>query len=536
MIKLGLKDQLLSSPTIWHCTHCETCSFVCPQGIEFCTVVDVLREMATKQGYTDIKVLQMFGTSPCKAACPAHISIPGFISAISQGKYSEGLKLIKKEMPFPAICGRVCPHPCEEQCSRSDLDDPLSIMYLKRFLADEDLVSEACYVPEIKDHKDDKVAVIGAGPAGLTTAYYLAIEGYPVIVFEKLPIAGGMMAVGIPEFRLPRDILRTEIDVIEKLGVEIKLNCEIGKHRSFDDLKKEFDAVFIGAGCHRGMKLRIPGEDSVAGVIDGITFLRDIHLGKPSSHRGRLVVIGGGNTAVDCARAAKRLGYEHVTILYRRTREEMPAYPWEVEEAIEEEIDIHFLTAPLKILAKQGKISGLECLQMSLGEPDESGRRRPIPIGGSEFQVKADVLVSAIGHSPDLGCLTHGPRVDVSQWNLIEADPFTCVTNVAGIFAGGDVVSGPSTVVEAVAFGKKAAISIDRYLKGEDIKRDRQKNWIGYHFAPETIDPKEKESMPCLSLAERKRAFKEINLGFNNEQARREANRCFRICGIQKVV
>jgi NADPH-dependent glutamate synthase beta subunit-like oxidoreductase len=490
--------------------------------------------MATKQGYNDTEELHMFGTSPCKAACPAHISIPGFISAISQEKYSEGLKLIKKEMPFPAICGRVCPHPCEEQCSRSDLDDPLSIMYLKRFLADEDLVSEACYVPEIKDHKDDKVAVIGAGPAGLTTAYYLAIEGYTVTVFEKLPVAGGMMAVGIPEFRLPRDILRTEIDVIEKLGVEVKLNCEIGKHVRFDDLEKEFDAVFIGVGCHRGMKLRIPGEEGVEGVIDGITFLRDIHLGNPPAHRGRLVVIGGGNTAVDCARAAKRLGYEDVTILYRRTREEMPAYSWEIEEALEEEIDIHFLTAPLKILAKQGKISGVECVQMSLGEPDESGRRRPVPIGGSEFQVKADVLVPAIGYSPDLGCLAHGPGVSVSQWDLIEADPFSGVTNVAGIFAGGDVVSGPSTVVEAVAFGKKAAVSIDRYLKGEDMIQGHQENWIGCQYTPPTNESKQKVSMPNLSVAERRRSFREINLGFTEELAKSEADRCYRICGINE--
>jgi NADPH-dependent glutamate synthase beta subunit-like oxidoreductase len=534
MIKLGLKDQLLSSPAIWHCTYCDTCAFVCPQDVQFSSVVDVLREMAIDQEHIDGKRIERWGTAPCKAACPAHISIQGFVGAIVEGRYKEGLKLIKEEMPFPAICGRICPHPCEAQCNRGRIDKPIAIEFLKRYLADVDILSETPYIPKKKGSKEEEVAVIGAGPAGLTVAYYLAVEGYPVTIFEKHPVAGGMMAVGIPEFRLPRNILRAEIDVIEKLGVEIKLNIEIGKDLSFADLQKRYKAIFIGVGCHRVLRLGVPGEDELTGVVDGLTFLRDINLGNFPTSKGRLVVIGGGNTAIDCARVAKRLRYNSVAILYRRTREEMPASSWEVDETIEEGIEIQFLTAPMKILAENGKVSGLECIRMELGKPDESGRRKPIPIEGSEFKVKADVVVPAIGQEPDLNFLSDKWETDISKKSLIAADPLTGVTSIPGIFAGGDVVSGPCTVVEAVAFGKKAAIWIGRYLKGEDTGARPKRNWKGIEFVPEDAKLKEREPMARIQLTERKRTFKEIALGFNEEQATREADRCFRTCGIQE--
>jgi NADPH-dependent glutamate synthase beta subunit-like oxidoreductase len=437
-------------------------------------------------------------------------------------------------MPFPAVCGRVCPHPCEEACNRGKIDEPIAIEYLKRFLADVDLASDTQYLPQIKEQKEDKVAIVGAGPAGLTAAYYLAIEGYRVTIFERLPVAGGMMAVGIPEYRLPRDVLQGEIDVIKKLGVEIKLNFEIGKDLSFEDMRKDYKAVFISVGCHQAMKLGIPGEDELDGVVDCISFLREINLGTPPAYKGRLVVLGGGNAAIDSARVAKRLGYDDVAILYRRTREEMPASPWEIEEAVEEGIDLEFLTAPLRIEDSNGKATGLECIRMTMGEPDESGRRKPIPIEGSEFIVKADVIIVAIGQRSDLSFLGNGHGVNISPKNTIEVDRVTAATNIPGIFAGGDVASGPKIVVEAVAFGKQAAISIDRYLKGQDIRIGRGKDWKGMAFEPDHAESSARQPMPRLPLAQRSSAFNEVDLGFEEEQAEQEALRCLRLCGMQK--
>ncbi len=534
MIKMGLKDRLLGSEFIWHCTHCDTCGFVCPQNVRFSFVVDVLREMAVAQGYVDGKDVAKWGTAPCKAACPAHISIPGFLRAVAAGRYVEGLKLIKEQMPFPGICGRICPHPCEEKCNRGSLDRPIAIEYLKRFLADVDSAKKTDYVPEKKPDSKKSVAVIGSGPAGLTAANYLAIEGHAVTVFEKHPVAGGMMAVGIPEFRLPGNILQAEIAVIEKLGVEIQLNVEIGKDLSFAELQKRFDAIFVAVGCQRPLKLGISGEDELIGVWDGLTFLRKVRLGDPPAAEGRLIVVGGGSTAVDCARVAKRLGYEHVSIVYRRTREEMPASPWEVEDTIEEEIDIQYLTAPVKIHGEKGKVCGLECIRMRLGEPDNSGRRRPIPITGSEFMIHADIIVTALGQNVDLSCLPNDLGVDVSMRGLVKADPQTGSTNLPGVFSGGDVVSGPGTVVEAVAIGKRASVAIDKYLRGEESAEGHGYDWKGIVYLPEETMQMERSSMPRLSLPERMTTFREIDLGLGEEQARYEAERCFKICGMQR--
>ncbi|MFH1489428.1 MAG: FAD-dependent oxidoreductase [Pseudomonadota bacterium] len=535
MIKLGLKDQLLRSPTLWHCTHCETCGFVCPQNVRFSTVVDVLREIAVKEGYDDGIEVEKWGTAPCKATCPAHISIPGFVGAVAEGRYEEGLKLIKEEMPFPGICGRICPHPCETDCNRGSLDKPVAIEYLKRFLADADLSRENGTVPERKPDKKGRVAVIGAGPAGLTAAYYLAMEGYGLTVFEKLPVAGGMMAAGIPEFRLPRNILEAEIEVIRKLGVEFRLGVEIGKDLGFSDVKKDYDAVFIGVGCHRSLKLGIPGEDELRGVMDGLTFLREVNLGNLPAPEGRLVIIGGGNTAVDCARVARRLGYESVAVYYRRTREEMPASPWEVEDTIEEEIDVQYLTAPVRILGEEGKVTGVECVRMKLGERDESGRRRPLPVKGSEFTVQANVVVTALGQTAELTFLSDDIGIHVTNRGLIQVEPQSGRTSVAGIFSGGDAAYGPRTVVEAVAFGKEAAAAIDRYLKGGDLDAGGGPAWKGIAYRPEDAATMERVPIPRLSLLERKGTFKEVDLGFSEEQARCEARRCFKICGIQRI-
>jgi NADPH-dependent glutamate synthase beta subunit-like oxidoreductase len=534
MIKTGMKDQLLGSPTIWHCTHCDTCLFVCPQGVRFSAVVDVLREMAIQQGYASGEGCEKWGTAPCKASCPAHISIPGFVSAVAEGRYEEGLKLIKEEMPFPGICGRICPHPCEEECNRGKVDKPVAIEYLKRFLADWDLTKTTPYVPLKKAAKKERVAVVGAGPAGLTAAYYLAIEGYGVTVFEKYPVPGGMMTLGIPEFRLPRNILQAEIDVIRKLGVEIRLNVEIGEDIEFADLQRDYQAVFLGIGCQQAIKLSIPGEETFRGVVDGLEFLREINLGNLPPSRGKLVIVGGGNTAVDCARTAKRLGFESVVLLYRRTREEMPANPWEVEDTIEEEIDIEYLTLPVRILGENGKVTGVECVRMKLGEPDESGRRRPVRIEGSEFTIQTDMVVAALGQTPDLRCLPRPLETTISSRGFLVADPQTGLTKAPLVFSGGDVVSGPRTVVEAIGFGKEAARSIDRVLRGEDVQAGRGPQWKGIGYSPESVERRERETMPRLALQERKSSFDEVDLGFDDQQVGCEAERCFRICGIQR--
>jgi NADPH-dependent glutamate synthase beta subunit-like oxidoreductase len=534
MIKVGLKEQLLSSSTIWYCTHCDTCAFCCPQEVTFSDIIDVLREMALEQGYADPETYSIWGTGPCQAACPANIRIPGFISAILQGKYAEGVQLIKRDLPFPGICGRVCPHPCEANCNRGRLDEPIDIMHLKRFLADAYLGGVDPGAPTIKEKRPEKVAIIGAGPAGLTAAYYLALKGYGVTVYEKTPVAGGMMALGIPAFRLPRDILHREIAEIEALGVELHLNCEVGKDIFISHLKQEFDAMFIGLGMHCAAKLGIPGEDDLDGSMDGITFLRELNLDQPPQVSGRVAVIGGGNVAVDCARSVLRLGYGPVTILYRRSRDEMPAYPEEVENALQEGIEIQFLTAPLAVKGKDGKVTGLTCQRLELGEPDASGRRRPVPVADSAFNFPCEVVISAIGQAADGDFFTSWEGVALSQKNLVEVDPVTGATAVPGVFAGGDIVTGPNTVVAAIAAGKEAAISIDRYLKGQDLHQGRPKPWQGLVFVPEGLTSQPRMAMPCLPMAQRLRTFEEVELGFTEEQARQEAARCSRLCGVQK--
>jgi NADPH-dependent glutamate synthase beta subunit-like oxidoreductase len=533
-LKVGLKDQLLRSPALWYCTHCHTCAFCCPQEVTFSDLVEVLREMALQQGYADPQVYLPWATAPCQAACPAHVSIPGFISAILQGKYAEGVKLIKRDLPFPGICGRVCPHPCEAKCNRSRLDEPLAIMHLKRFLADAYRSGMEGGAAALKENRGEKVAVIGAGPAGLTAAYYLALKGYQVTVFEKAPVAGGMMALGIPAFRLPRDVLHREIAEIEALGVEIRLNCEVGRDVSFSNIKREFDAIFISIGLHQAQKMGLPGEDELHGVMDGITFLREVNLDRPPEFSGRVAVIGGGNVAVDCARAARRLGYGPVTILYRRTRDEMPAYPEEVENALHEGVEIQFLTAPVAIEGEGGKVTGLTCQHLELGEPDASGRRRPLPVPGSEFSFPCEVVISAIGQASDHDFFAALEGVEVSGKNLLVVDQVTGATGSPGIFAGGDVVSGPHTVVAAIAAAKEAAISMDRYLKGQDLQLGRPKRWQGLAFVPQGLEFQPREAIACLPQALRVRTFKEVELGFTEEQARREATRCLRLCGLQK--
>lgn len=519
------------------CTGCGDCANVCPVSVPSDFNENLNERKAIYRHFPQAIpsgfAIDKRGTSPCKATCPTHISVQGYIALIAKGKYKEALKLIKQEHPFPAVCGRVCNHPCEEACKRGDVDEPLDIMHLKRFVADMDLFDETKFMPECKEKNGKRIAVIGAGPSGLTAAYYLAIEGYEVVVFEAAPIAGGWMTLGIPEYRLPRDIINAEIQIIKDLGVDIRCNTAVGKDVQFDDLMKEYDAVFVGCGTMLSSKLDIPGED-MQGVIHGVDYLRRINLGEKVFLGDKVAVVGGGNVAMDAVRVAKRTGSKDVFILYRRTRAEMPAAPEEIEEALEEGIRMEFLVAPVRVVGENGKVTGIECQRMELGEPDKSGRRRPIPIKGSEFIVECDAIVPAIGQAADLGFISKESGVSINKWNNIDADEVTFQTNIDKVFSGGDVVTGPQTVVKAVNAGKEAAISIDRFLKGEDLKAGRRTDWKEGLADPgdtSKVAKKKRVKMEHLDPKTRASNWEEVIKGMSEEAAKYEAERCLS-CGI----
>ena len=519
------------------CTGCGDCAKVCPVNVPSDFNEQLSERQATYRHFPQAIpsgfAIDKLGTSPCKATCPTHISVQGYVALIGQGKFKEALKLIKQDNPFPIVCGRVCNHPCETACMRGKVDDPIDIMHLKRFVADLDLKSETRYLPEKKESKGKKVAVVGAGPSGLTCAYYLAIEGYDVDVFEALPVAGGWLAVGIPEYRLPKDVLRAEIGVIEDLGVKIHLNTKIGKDIAFDKLQKDYNAVFIGCGTMKSSKLNIPDEE-MEGVIHGVDYLLRVNLGEKVSLGDRVAVVGGGNVAMDAVRTATRMGSKDVFILYRRTRAEMPASPEEIEEALEEGIRMEFLVAPKRVVGKDGKVTGIECTRMELGEPDASGRRRPVEIKGSEFIIECDAIVPAIGQEADLSFIGQESGVSINKWNNIDYDEVTYQTTTPGIFSGGDVVTGPQTVVKAVYAGKEAAKSINRYLSGEDVKVGRAKDWtkdLADKADVSRVPKSPRVKYPHMKPEERRINFKEVGIGFGEAEAVAEALRCLN-CGI----
>lgn len=397
---------------------------------------------------------------PCVKACPAHVNIKKYILEAREGRYRDGLETILERLPLPATCGRVCPAPCEDACVCQYHCVPIATRAIKRFLADRFI--EVDWYPEIRIKLEGKIAVVGSGPAGLTVARNLALLGYQVTVFESTPILGGMVTQSIPGYRLPPRFPRKEIEEIRKLGVKFE-KATLGEDFTLSSLfEKGYKAIFIGIGTHRGMKMNIPGED-LAGVYEALDLLKAVKLGKPlPQFRGkRVIVVGGGNVAMDAARSIRRLG-AHVTVVYRRSWEEMPAGEGEIQEAKEEWIEINVLTNPTKILG-DGKVQGLECIRMQLGEPDASGRRRPVPIEGSEFRISADLFIEAIGEGPESEVL-RPMGIEVDRRGLIEVDD-DMKTSMEGVFAAGDAVSGPRIVIEAVAGGLKAAESIDRYCR-----------------------------------------------------------------------
>lgn len=462
---------------------------------------------------------------PCMSTCPSNMKIREYVGLISEGKYVEAVEVMKEDNPLPLVCGRVCPHPCEGNCRRGEKDEPVAINNLKRFAADVDLKLQRdgrAKPKKPRQSKKQKVAVIGAGPAGLSCAYYLALDGYKVTIFEKLPVAGGMLAVGIPDYRLPKDILQAEVDQIIDLGVDLKLNTPVDDIEGL--LGKGYSAVFVGIGAHKPIRLGIEGED-LSGVVPGEDYLREVNLDNKISTGKRVAIVGGGNTAIDCARVAVRQGADKVYILYRRTRVEMPAHEVEIEDAEAEGVEIVFLAAPKKIIGATGKVTGMECVRMELGEKDASGRRRPVPVADSEFVLDVDMVLSAISRVPEVDWL-NGSGVEIhSKRGTIIADKVTGVTTRPGVFAAGDVSLGADIAIAAIGGGKRAAISINAYLSGTDIDMAHERGIIPA-LVKSAYTARPRGSMPKLAAAERMNSYIEVDLGLPEKQALMDAKRC----------
>ncbi|HJO56073.1 MAG TPA: FAD-dependent oxidoreductase, partial [Candidatus Scalindua sp.] len=425
----------------------------------------------------DYKVVQADGNwfrenISCQYACPVNTPASSYIERIQEGDYDSALGLNYMANLFPHILGRVCTHPCESACRRGKIDEPVSICSLKRVAADfaEKEYPRRRSVTK-KTGKKKKVAIIGAGPSGLAAGNDLAVMGHDVTIFEALPMAGGMLSVGIPPYRLPWNKIDGAVGWVEKLGIKLKLKSPINSLEKFDKLVKKHDAVYIAAGAHKSMALEIPGED-LKGVVHGITYMKDINLEKQKKVPSRVAVVGGGFTAIDCARSSLRLGAKEVFIIYRRTLKEMPAGELEVSLAEEEAIKILYLTTPIKISGdKKSKVTALECIKNRLGEPDASGRRRPEPISGSEFTLPVDMVIAAIGQAPDAGFMAGKSGVKFTKWGTVKVDAESFKTNRKGVFAGGDFITGPRNAIEVIGDGRKAARAIDKYLSGNNERK-----------------------------------------------------------------
>ncbi len=466
--------------------------------------------------------------APCSKACPAGTDCQGYVGLIANGEYTEAVKLIKEKLPLPASIGRICPHPCEKQCRRQYVDEPISIAFLKSFVADMDLLGET-YIPEIEAETNKKVAIIGGGPAGLTSAYFLRKQGHSVVVFEQMPQMGGMLRYGIPEYRLPKAVLDKEIGLIEDMGVELKNNVNIGKDISFEEIKNDFDATLVAIGAWNSSKMRVQGED-LDGVWGGIDFLREVALGNKPQIGKNVAVCGGGNTAMDACRVAVRLGAENVYVIYRRTKDEMPADPQEILESEEEGVIYKYLTNPIEFTGENGKLNGVILQKMKLGEPDESGRRRPVAIEGETEEIALDSVIMAIGQYPNLNGLE---SLESTGKNTISADESRFTTSLPSVFAVGDATNkGADIAIAAIGEAQKASVVIDRYLNGEIVgyKKpyfvERDSKSIDYS----KFEKYPRAKMPHMTPADRKTNFKEVNFGFSEEMAKAEANRCLE-CG-----
>lgn len=477
-------------------------------------------------------------TAPCTNACPMHIDVPKYVEHTKNRKFDESLKTIYSKLPIPCIVGRVCVRPCEESCRRVHLDEAISIKYIKRFVGDQasDQIDFDSFRQE-NSRKKGKIAIIGAGPAGLTCAYHAVLMGHQVTIYEQLDEPGGMSAIGIPDYRLPRPVLREEAEKIQALGVEIKYGVSVGKDISLLDLERNNDAVFIGVGAQLSSAMRVEGEEAgYEGVVPGVQFLKDIADGVDPYPAGKkVVVIGGGNVAIDCVRSAFRVNKEDVNLLYRRTRNEMPADEVEIVDAEEEKVKFHFLMMPIRVIAKDNKVVGLECKKMELGEPDESGRRRPVPIEGSDFVFECDTIVPAIGQKVDLS-LTDEMELEKTSWNTLVVNEDTKQTQRPKIFSAGDCETGPDALITACAGGRRAALSMDRMFNGEALgEADDYFNTLFSTLNPFDKDEKmgdfgkcDRHHLEMLPPENRKFSFDEVEKGYSEQEAIAEAERCWR--------
>jgi NADPH-dependent glutamate synthase beta subunit-like oxidoreductase/NAD-dependent dihydropyrimidine dehydrogenase PreA subunit len=474
--------------------------------------------------------------APCQAACPVGTNAGLYVSLIAQGRYDEALQVASEPNPFPAICGRVCTAPCEDACRRGEFDLPIAIRDLKRFAMDHGVPRKRKVTPP-KQWYAERVAIVGAGPTGLSAAYYLARRGYRVTVLDAMPVAGGMMSIGIPDYRLPREELNRDIDAMRDLGVEIRLNTAIGLDVSLDDLQREYVAVLLAVGAQRSQRLGIPGEVELQGVIPATTFLKDFNLDPATKLEGAVAVVGGGSTAMDAARSALRAGARSVHILYRRTRVEMPAQAEEVRAAIAEGIQLHELVTPVQVLGSEGQVRGLRCQRMALSDPDDKGRRKPVPVLGTEFDLPIDSVLVAIGEAPDPSFLPDGTSVGVAPWGGLLINPQTLATGAPGVFAAGDVTYGPKSIIHAAAHGRQAARSIHAYLRHlplravTEMPQDEGETLSTLPTGAAImldLRPTPREVMPLRGSEASHDRSVEFAVGFTEEQARREASRCLR--------
>ena len=541
------------------CVACAQCVEVCPGnalklGQKLCATNDTSAPKYTKitetfnfakavnEDYRENRedVLPS-GTAPCKAACPAHIPVQGYLKLAAQGRYTEALELIKTENPFPAVCGRICNKRCEAECTRGDVDEAVAIDEVKRFIADHDMHEETRFVPKMVNQigrpYTEKIAVIGAGPAGMSCAYYLAQKGYPVTVFDRNPVPGGMLTLGIPSFRLEKDVLNAEIDILKEMGVEFRCGVEVGKDVTIQQLRGEgYKGFYLAIGAQKSAKLRIPGEELEC-VLGGVDFLREVNLGNKPDIGRRCAVIGGGNVAMDVCRSAMRLGAEETYVFYRRSEAEMPADPEEVREAMEEGVKFRFLSAPVEIIGTDGRASAIKIERMELGEPDERGRRKPVGTGEFEI-VEIDSVIGAVGQTVDWGTLDVG-ALKTTKKNTAEADSLTYQTAQPDIFVGGDCYTGPKFAIDAIAAGKEAAISLHRYVHpgqtltaGRDRREYRALDKEHAMIGVGGFD-REHRQTPGYNAAKAK-TFADARVTFTEEQVRKECARCLG-CGATKV-